>query len=140
MSEAWQVRGCQRQHLIEELTRKVYERADEVDNQFFYLEIVLVIIEYLKNRQKGISNPKINEKNAVGFFLGFNVMPTINNFARTEAEGNVLFADFLEKVLASVLSPFRSELQKQEMLLQFQIHLLQLMAILKLQVQVVLLK
>ena len=115
MSEAWQVRGCQRQQLIEKLTRKVYERADEVGGSSFYLEVVSVMIGYLQDRHKGVSNPNVDEKSLAGFFFG-SVLPIITDFARTETEGDVLVSQFLEKVLASGLSPFRSELQKQEML------------------------
>ena len=115
MSEAWQVRQYQRQQLVEKLTRKVHDRADEVGGSSFYLEVVSVMIGYLQDRHKGVSNPKFNEKSLAGFFFS-SVLPTINDFVRTEAEGDVLVTQFLEKVLASGLNPFRSELQKEEML------------------------
>jgi len=115
MPEAWQLREYQRQQLIEELVRGVHDWADELCDPSFYLEVVAVIISYLQDRQKGVSNPEVDGKKAPGSFFS-TVLPSITKFARTEAEGDVLVATFLEKVLASGLSPFRSELQKQEML------------------------
>ncbi len=115
MPEAWQVRESERQQLIEELVRGVHDWADELCDPSFYLEVVSVMIGYLQDRQKGVSNPWVDRKRAPGSFFS-SVLPSITKFARTEAEGDVLVATFLEKVLASGLSPFRSELQKQEML------------------------
>jgi len=114
MSEAWQVRECQRQQLIEKLVRGVHDWADELCDPSFYLEVVAVMIGYLQDRQKGISNPEVDGKKAPGSFFN-TVLPNITKFSRTEAEGDVLVATFLEKVLASGLSPFRAELQKEEL-------------------------
>lgn len=113
MTEAWQKREYERQQLIEGLVQKVHQRVDAISDESFYLELALVVIEYLKDRHKGIAHPEIKKADMVGNFFAI-PLSGIVRFARTKAESDALIVQFLEKILVSGLNRFHSELTKQE--------------------------
>lgn len=112
-AEAWQVRGSQRQDLIEELIQASYREEAELDDKSFHLGLASVIAEYLQDRRNEIAKPDIRPDH-FGFFFGA-VLATIENFARTEVEKDALVAQFMEKMMAAGLSPFQAALLEQEM-------------------------
>ena len=111
-AEAWQVRGSQRHELIEDFVRASYQRETEVGDKTFHLGLASVIVKYLKDRQKGIARPEVKLGHC-GIFFGAALI-AFKNFARTEAEKDALFAQFLEKVLAAGLNSFQAALTSQE--------------------------
>lgn len=113
MTEAWQKREYERQQLIEGLVRKVHQRSVMISDESFYLELALVVIEYLKDRHKDIAHPEIKKADMPGNFFAI-PLSGIVRFARTKAESDALIAQFLEKILVSGLNRFHSELTKQE--------------------------
>lgn len=74
------------------------------------------MIEYLKRRQRGEENPEVrlpkDESHCELFFGG--ALERISQFARSEAEKDVLLVQFLEKLIGTGTSRFHGELLRQE--------------------------
>jgi type IV secretory pathway TrbL component len=111
-AEAWQVRGSQRQDLMEDLIQASYREEAELDDETFHIGLVSVIAEYLKSRRKGIVKPVIEPDNLGTFFA--TVLGVIRNFAWSKVEEDALIAQLMEKVMAVGLRPFQSVLLEQD--------------------------
>ena len=111
MSEAWMVRGIQRQRLIEDLIRKVYDEEDkrlDKDKIFkredFLFSFVSLIGGYLSNE---------NEEETASFFLE-SILPSVKKFSRSDSEAKALLSTLLEKVLSSATQSFHQALHREE--------------------------
>lgn len=111
MVEAWQVRSIERQKLLEELMREVYQYEDE-NPSYTSLQLAKIIIEYFFFFELRKRIPERNYEACDLFEKNF--LPKIKNFARAEAEVSFLLAEFLKKILGSALTPIYSTLMALE--------------------------
>ena len=115
-TEAWIKKGGERQQLIEEMVRSSYRKQDDIGNVAYHLGVASAVIEYLKRRRRGEQNPKVRlskEESHCELFFG-GALEKINQFARSEAEKDVLLVQFLEKMIGMGVSRFYGELVRQE--------------------------
>lgn len=115
MSDLWMVRGCQRQTLIVGFMRKVYDAAEESDNEdeflFSFLKTILHTLHmghpFRSQPQPGIDS---SGRLIVEFLL------EINGFASSQAESDLLLVDLFEKVRISAFARFRNAAHREEIL------------------------
>lgn len=112
---AWQVRSGARKRLINKWIDQGHKLQEEFEDELFFFNLALFLIEYLKGRQAGIEDPKLDEglDGKTMLFFG-TVLVSVRSFARTPIERDALVTRFLEEVLKSVVIPFQSKLLKQE--------------------------
>lgn len=106
------MREFQRQEFIEDLFWLSYREEDEIGERNFHLRLVPIIIDYLIQRRNKVSEPKLLI-DSVGIFFG-SAMAKIKAFSRTEVEKDALIVKFLNKVFATGVHPFESDLLSQE--------------------------
>ena len=112
MVDIKQKRESQRQELIEGLIQVSYQEEDSLRDRTFYLKLASAIASYLKDRQKGITEPK-TKTDKVGLFFA-SILIIMKHFAQTEVERDALIAEFLEKTVAIGTHPFQAALLSQE--------------------------
>jgi len=118
MSEAWMKRSGERQRLIEKFVQSSYRKEDDIGDISYYLGVASAVVEYLKRRQQGEQNPEVKlskeKSHCELFFKG--VLERVSQFARSEAERDVLLVQFLKKMIDAGVGRFYGELSRQEMM------------------------
>lgn len=107
MSDAWMVRGSERQELLEKLKQRVMEIEESPLSSFNY-ELVEVCLAFLKDETITPSEGEADQ-----FFFN-DVLSAISEFSRAEEECKVMICDFLQWLIESIISRFRSDLLRKE--------------------------
>ncbi len=115
MSDAWMVRGAERQHLLEELKRALFKAEEEYER--FNVDFLVASALLIELRYRQIGGPPLVHRDDVGVsFVMQKVVPTILRFARTSEEETVMIAEFAKYVLGAACGEFYTKLQSQEIM------------------------
>jgi len=122
MTEAWVKRESERQTLLENLMRQVWDKGDELgeaDAKMFEFELMQVLLEYLKRRRVKADQKKM--EGTAGAFFWEHLFVEITGFSRAQEEIEWLVGELLGKLFHSVQSHLSGELTKLEQLNPYQI-------------------
>lgn len=136
MSEAYMVRGGERQELLREIQRKLRLKIDDFDRQIdeVYLLIVSQLVMILSDWSKGAASSLSLEGDALPTWNGWRMATCMSNvcddlvnlwlaeardaimsFARSEAEQRELVARLTRELLNSATNRFGNDLRRDEL-------------------------
>lgn len=114
MTEAFMERGHERQVLVDELMRIIYQAEDKYGKDFLF-NLIIVMVRYLKKRRTAVQEGSETKKVFAERSLFYKeILPKIEDFSRAPEERDLLVVDFLRKVLDSVLGVFGAKLLELE--------------------------
>ncbi|MBI2052682.1 MAG: hypothetical protein HYT34_00335 [Candidatus Ryanbacteria bacterium] len=113
--EAWQIRGAQRQKLIEGLMRKIYRYEDERQENGSLGNILLTLAVALST-WIGDHSISLAGNISVGMcaFVQDDLIGPIEGFARAESEKKVLIVNLFQKIFEASTARIHGDLLREE--------------------------